>query len=61
MEVGRLVMDTIALMRAKACSHKWVTLNKTEDACILCGVIATEAGKEALARMSKSHEAHLAK
>lgn len=56
MIVGLLVRETIALKRALRCEHDWTPLNETEDRCRLCGVIATEEGKQALARIAARGE-----
>jgi hypothetical protein len=51
--VGLLVADTIALIRAQRCDHKWAKLNEKEDKCSACGVIATPDGRRHLAAAYK--------
>ena len=53
MTVGLLVADTIALMRAQHCDHRWEKLNAKEDRCTKCGVAATPEGRQHLAAAYK--------
>ncbi len=51
--IGQLVSETIGLIRAYKCSHKWGPHSATEEQCKLCGIIATPEGKANLAAESR--------
>jgi hypothetical protein len=51
MTVGQLVADTLALKRVAECDHNWAPYDLGEDRCSRCHVVATELGKQHLAKL----------